>query len=293
MAPPRSAATRAAAPQPQPGGLLQEASEELLGAANRQHRSPESCGCGLMLRVSEEGELVVDGVLPGGPADKTGKLRLGDTLVRVDRQYVHGLQPSQIAPKILGPAGSIVELGFKRAQGPVVLTVNVAIVRGVTPLPASLAGSPAHLSGSPAHPRRAASGAAPASARSLAFPAHDAAAQGRGVGGAGPAGRAGVPALDTSALSVSMLSSAPGGHVTQREGVNPPTPGDALRNSTSSLVPVPVGSPAHDGSSQRWNPRNSARRPVAAGGGWGEERGGGASEQRDFPAGRRTGRIES
>ena len=98
VAPPRSAATRAAAPQPQPGGLLQEASEELLGAANRQHRSPESCGCGLMLRVSEEGELVVDGVLPGGPADKTGKLRLGDTLVRVDRQYVHGLQPSQIVP---------------------------------------------------------------------------------------------------------------------------------------------------------------------------------------------------
>jgi hypothetical protein len=36
---------------------------------------------------------------------------------------------SQIAPRVLGPAGSIVELSFKRVQGPAVLTINVTCVR--------------------------------------------------------------------------------------------------------------------------------------------------------------------
>lgn len=34
-----------------------------------------------------------------------------------------------MAPKVLGPAGTIVELAFKREQGPAVVTVNVALVR--------------------------------------------------------------------------------------------------------------------------------------------------------------------
>ena len=36
---------------------------------------------------------------------------------------------SHIASKILGPAGTLVELSFKRQQGPAVLTVHVACIR--------------------------------------------------------------------------------------------------------------------------------------------------------------------
>lgn len=294
---------------------MQEPSEEL-GTASRQHRSLENCGCGLMLRVSEEGELVVDGLLAGGPADKTGKLRLGDTLVRVDRQYVHGLQPSQIAPKILGPAGSIVELGFKRSQGPVVLTVNVAIVRGLSPFPSSLTDS---------HARRALPDAGgPASARAPAFlppPPHGvsgtppASSLGGGGGGAGGRGagvdaagvaRWGGASLDLSGMSGLMASAglhggghlsqreaaAGGGNLTQREGVNPPI-NDTARTSNFSYT---SGSPSAD-AVQRRNPWGGGEGLQRAGGGGGGERGGGergyGSESLEGKSGRRTGRIES
>ena len=289
----------------------------MVGTASRQHRSLENCGCGLMLRISEDGELVVDGLLAGGPADKTGKLRLGDTLVRVDRQYVHGLQPAQIAPKILGPAGSIVELGFKRSQGPVVLTVNVAIVRGLSPFPASLTDAPARRA--PPDARGPASEApdsgresvsrtprAPAfhppapHAASVTTPASSA----RGGGGSGAGGRGGAgdaagversrdratprwggASLDLSGVSGLMasagLNGAGGGHLTQREGVNPPINDTARNSSTLS------GSPAAD-AAQRRNPWGGGDGMQRAGG----ERGVGSASL-EGKAGRRTGRVES
>jgi len=44
-------------------------------------------------------------------------------------RYIKGKPASQVAPKVLGTAGTIVELAFKREQGPAFLTVNVALVR--------------------------------------------------------------------------------------------------------------------------------------------------------------------
>ena len=49
--------------------------------------------------------------------------------MRVDGRFVRGQAASQIAPRVLGPAGTIVELSFKRVHGPAVCTVNVALLR--------------------------------------------------------------------------------------------------------------------------------------------------------------------
>lgn len=99
------------------------------GTEHIPHRSSESCGVGINFRISDNGDLVINDIVPGGPADRTGKLRIGDELIRVDGRFVRGRPASQIAPKVLGPAGTIVELAFKRSQGPAVVTINVAVIR--------------------------------------------------------------------------------------------------------------------------------------------------------------------
>lgn len=64
-----------------------------------------------------------------GPAEKTNKIRTGDLLNRVNGRFVRGVPASKVAPLVLGPSGTIVELSFKRVQGPAVMTINVACVR--------------------------------------------------------------------------------------------------------------------------------------------------------------------
>ena len=64
-----------------------------------------------------------------GPAEKTNKIRTGDLLNRVNGRFVRGMPASKVAPLVLGPSGTIVELSFKRVQGPAVMTINVACVR--------------------------------------------------------------------------------------------------------------------------------------------------------------------
>ena len=118
-----------------------EEGDETMG----MHTSLESCGVGIVFRISEAGDMVIEDFISGqelapslppltllsagGPAERSGKLKVGDQLNRVDGKFVRGQAASKIAPKILGPAGTIVELAFKRVQGPAVMTVNVAVVR--------------------------------------------------------------------------------------------------------------------------------------------------------------------
>jgi hypothetical protein len=104
-------------------------SEKLKNALLNPHRTVDSCGVGINFRITESGELEIESLSPHLPAERCSKLRAGDQLMRVDGRFVRGHTASHIATRVLGPAGTIVELSFKRVQGPAVLTVNVALVR--------------------------------------------------------------------------------------------------------------------------------------------------------------------
>jgi hypothetical protein len=111
-------------------------------------RSLAACGVGINFRVADTGDLEVESIAKLGPAERTGKIKIGDQLTRVDGRFIRGLPVSRVAPMVLGPAGTLVELSFKRVQGPAVMTINVALVREPpTELPADCAGVPAQITG--------------------------------------------------------------------------------------------------------------------------------------------------
>mmetsp|Transcript_57287 Transcript_57287/g.134504 ORF Transcript_57287/g.134504 Transcript_57287/m.134504 type:complete len:419 (+) Transcript_57287:129-1385(+) len=53
----------------------------------------------------------------GGPADSSGQIQPGDTLLLINSEDVYGLSLNVLRNKIPGPAGTSVRLGFKNAQG--------------------------------------------------------------------------------------------------------------------------------------------------------------------------------
>lgn len=62
-------------------------------------------GVGIAFEPTQDGHLVVRGILPGGPADKA-KLKPGGTLVAIDGKEVAGWQPEQVRAALAGPIGS-------------------------------------------------------------------------------------------------------------------------------------------------------------------------------------------
>ena len=71
---------------------------------------------GISVRISPEGELLVDGVAPGSPADKCGgAIASGDRIIAVDgTEIVPGMAAEDIAALIVGEAGRDVTLRFCR-----------------------------------------------------------------------------------------------------------------------------------------------------------------------------------
>ena len=72
------------------------------------------CGVGIVFASDGSGGLVVKGFVPRSTAAKSGLIQEHDLLVRVDGTDVHRWPVSEIAPLMLGPAGSSVTLGFLR-----------------------------------------------------------------------------------------------------------------------------------------------------------------------------------
>jgi hypothetical protein len=58
-------------------------------------------------------EIFVKGVYQGSPADRSGVITEGDTLLEVNGENVRGLSLAQVAPMITGPLNTPVQLGFK------------------------------------------------------------------------------------------------------------------------------------------------------------------------------------
>jgi hypothetical protein len=72
------------------------------------------CGVGIVFASDGSGGLFVKGFVPRSTAAKSGKIQELDLLVKVDGTDVHRWPVSEIAPLMLGPAGSSVTLGFLR-----------------------------------------------------------------------------------------------------------------------------------------------------------------------------------
>ena len=78
-------------------------------------KSPGICGIGVVFRQDETigiHRIFVERTVPGGPADRSGRVRQGDLLVTIDGRDVYGQDIEHITKSIVGPEGSAVCLGF-------------------------------------------------------------------------------------------------------------------------------------------------------------------------------------
>lgn len=79
-------------------------------------------GIGAALKTNDEGYTVVTKVIPGGAADKHGKLAVDDKIVSVAQATgefvdIYEMKITDVVKKIRGPAGTIVRLGVIPATG--------------------------------------------------------------------------------------------------------------------------------------------------------------------------------
>lgn len=82
-------------------------------------------GIGATVRLDETiGGLELVSIMPGSPAEQAG-LRPGDTIVEVDGDDVTGMGQNEIIALVRGPAGTVVQLGIRRAGAADVLHFDV------------------------------------------------------------------------------------------------------------------------------------------------------------------------
>jgi hypothetical protein len=79
---------------------------------------------------SENNEVFVKTIVKGGSADRSGVLRVGDVVVKVDQDNVESQPLSTLRSRILGNQGSYVTLGFRRRDGAETTFFDVPLMRG-------------------------------------------------------------------------------------------------------------------------------------------------------------------
>jgi len=85
------------------------------------------CGVGMtLLEATREsnGCCVVSDIKRGGPADLSGRVRVGDHLVRAGGNNCVGIKREVIKTFVVGPSGSVVELEFARGQESIVVQLK-------------------------------------------------------------------------------------------------------------------------------------------------------------------------
>ena len=93
--------------------------------------APSLAGVGIFFQQdSETNEVFVKTIVKGGAADRSGVLRVGDVVVRVDHDNVEGQPLSTLRSRILGGQGTYVTLGFRRREGMEVTYYDVPLMRG-------------------------------------------------------------------------------------------------------------------------------------------------------------------
>jgi C-terminal processing protease CtpA/Prc len=69
-------------------------------------------GVGIFFATDANGGQVVRSFVPGGPAERSGQVAIGDVIVSVDNTDVYGLPLATLAKYLLGPRGSTINMGF-------------------------------------------------------------------------------------------------------------------------------------------------------------------------------------
>ena len=67
-------------------------------------------GTGIMLHCNSRGYMVIAGLVPSGPAEKCGKIRINDILVSVNGAPVSILSYEKVVDMLIGPVDSVVTL---------------------------------------------------------------------------------------------------------------------------------------------------------------------------------------
>ncbi len=107
--------------------------------------SGELVGVGIQQRENLRGEIVVVGIVRGGPADRQGQLQLGDRIVGVDQDAngkwvdIRSMADDRIIELILGEIGRKVGLRVLREVGGVDREVDLVIERGLVTVQEELA----------------------------------------------------------------------------------------------------------------------------------------------------------
>lgn len=90
-------------------------------------------GVGITITATKDGNIFVQAVLPGGPADRAG-VKTGDVVLSVDGKSAAGMSPAEAAALIVGPAGTAVTLRVRHVMGvEATLTIKRAPINAPAP----------------------------------------------------------------------------------------------------------------------------------------------------------------
>jgi hypothetical protein len=81
-------------------------------------------GVGIFFATDANGGQVVRSFVPGGPAERSGQVAIGDVIVSVDNTDVYGLPLATLAKYLLGPRGSTINMGFCKPHDKTVRTTR-------------------------------------------------------------------------------------------------------------------------------------------------------------------------
>ena len=94
-------------------------------ALHRQTPGETLVGVGIIFRSDSSGALFVRQLQHGSPAQQSGQVHIGDCIVEVNGVDVFRKPISSFTKLMLGPPGTIVQLGFKRASSQMIEKVSL------------------------------------------------------------------------------------------------------------------------------------------------------------------------
>mmetsp|Transcript_17509 Transcript_17509/g.44251 ORF Transcript_17509/g.44251 Transcript_17509/m.44251 type:complete len:154 (+) Transcript_17509:224-685(+) len=89
------------------------------------------CGVGINFRADKTGALVVNSVVPDGPAHIHGGVNPGDTLLKVDGELVIRKPLSVVSSLLLGPPSTTVLVAFQRGDDEVEVELTRNVVKNL------------------------------------------------------------------------------------------------------------------------------------------------------------------
>ncbi|EKX35389.1 hypothetical protein GUITHDRAFT_155501 [Guillardia theta CCMP2712] len=114
-----------------PAGEYRTSSVDSGSTSSSKFLEKAKVGIGAYFQRSKEEEdmLQVKSLLKGSPAQLCNKISIGDRIIAVNGESVHGRSLAELAEKLLGPTGSVVECTFKSVKSNEIFSVT--LVRGI------------------------------------------------------------------------------------------------------------------------------------------------------------------